>query len=202
MTVEPLPDWVIPPTEGFTVEDFLRLRGLPRHTELIDGSLIFVSPQQKWHSTVVSMFWWELDRQASAHGGLRAQREMAVKLGKRQMPEPDVVVVTEEAFNRQDPATYYLAEDVVLAIEAVSPDSEDRDRETKPAKYAKARIPHYWRIERRDSDAVVYAYELDQTANCYAPVGIFHDRLKLSVPFPVDIDLTGLGPGGVQPQPM
>ncbi|WP_433599932.1 hypothetical protein ACQPXH_30770 [Nocardia sp. CA-135953] len=45
MTVEPLPDWVIPPAGGFTVEDFLELRGLPEHTELIDGSLIFVSPQ-------------------------------------------------------------------------------------------------------------------------------------------------------------
>jgi Uma2 family endonuclease len=110
------------------------------------------------------------------------------------MPEPDVVVVTEEAFNRDDPATYYFAEDVVLAVEAVSPDSEDRDRETKPGKYAKARIPHYWRIERRDADAVVYAYELDPVANCYVPVGIFHEKLCTSVPFSVDINLTAIGP--------
>ncbi|MFF0452071.1 Uma2 family endonuclease [Nocardia africana] len=191
MTVEPLPDWVIPPTEGFTVEDFLRLRGLPRHTELIDGSLIFVSPQQKWHSSVVTMLCSELDRQAPA--GLRAQREMAVKLGRRQMPEPDVLVVTEEAFDRDDPSTYYFAEDLVLAVEAVSPDSEERDRDTKPAKYAKARIPHYWRVERQDAAAVVYAYELDPASNSYGLVGIFHDRLKVSVPFPIDIDLTDPG---------
>ncbi|MEV2223111.1 Uma2 family endonuclease [Nocardia vinacea] len=194
MTVEPLPDWVIPPAGGFTVEDFLELRGLPKHTELIDGSLIFVSPQEKWHSRVISLFLRELDLQAPPH--LRADREMAVRLGKRQMPEPDVLIVTAEAFVREDPSTYYFAEDLVLAVEAVSPDSEERDRETKPGKYAKAGIPHYWRIERRDADAVVYAYELDPGTRTYGLVGIFHDRLKISVPFPIDIDLTSIGRRG------
>ncbi|WP_433757474.1 Uma2 family endonuclease [Nocardia sp. CA-135398] len=191
MTVEPLPDWVIPPSGGFTVEDFLALRGLPKHTELIDGGLVFVSPQEKWHSRVVSLFWRDLDRQGPSH--LRADREMAVRLGKRQMPEPDVLVVTAEAYLRADPSTYYFAEDLVLAVEAVSPDSEERDRETKPGKYAKAGIPHYWRIERRDEDAVVYVYELDPATSSYGLVGIFHDRLKISVPFPIDIDLTSIG---------
>ena len=121
---------------------------------------------------------------------------MAVRLGKRQMPEPDVLVVTAEAFQREDPSTYYFAEDLVLAIEAVSPDSEERDRETKPGKYAKAGIPHYWRVERRDHEAVVYVYELDPVVHSYVPVGIFHDRLKISVPFPIDIDLTSIGRRG------
>ncbi|AHH15426.1 hypothetical protein NONO_c06140 [Nocardia nova SH22a] len=188
MTVEPLPDWVIPPTEGFTVEDFLRMRGLPRHTELIDGSLIFVSPQRKWHRQVIDLFRQELDRQAPSH--LRADREMSVRLGERQMPEPDVLVVTAEALHRSNPESYYFPDDLLLAIEVVSPDSEERDRETKPAKYAKARIPNYWRVERRDDEPVVYVYELDPATNCYVPVGIFHDRLKVSVPFPVDIDLS------------
>ncbi|MEU0502929.1 Uma2 family endonuclease [Nocardia sp. NPDC005998] len=194
MTVEPLPDWVIPPAGGFTVEDFLALRSLPKHTELIDGGLVFVRPQEKWRRQVLSLFRQELDRQAPSH--LRADREMAVRLGKRQMPEPDVLVVTEEAFLRGDPSTYYFAEDLVLAVEAVSPDSEERDRETKPGKYAKAGIPHYWRIERRDAEAVVYVYELDPAVHCYVPVGIFHDRLKISVPFPIDIDLTSIGRRG------
>ncbi len=106
-----------------------------------------------------------------------------MQLGKRQMPEPDVLVVTAEAFVSEDPSRYYFAKDLVLAVEAVSPDSEERDRETKPGKYAKAGIPHYWRIERRDADAVVYAYELDPATRTYGLVGIFHDRLKISVPF-------------------
>ncbi|WP_240327548.1 Uma2 family endonuclease [Nocardia farcinica] len=87
--------------------------------------------------------------------------------------------------------------DLVLAVEAVSPDSEERDRETKPLKYANAGIPHFWRVERGSDDrVVVYAYELDRVSARYVPIGIFHDRLKLPVPFPVDIDLEALGRRG------
>lgn len=170
------------------------MRGLPKHTELIDGSLIFVSPQRKWHRQVVDLFRTELALQAPPH--LRADREMAVKLGKRQMPEPDVIVVTLEAMNRADPDTYYFAEDLVLAIEVVSPDSEERDRETKPMKYANAGIPHYWRTEQGDGTVVVYVYEIDPATRRYVATGIFHDRLKISVPFPIDIDLTTIGQRG------
>jgi Uma2 family endonuclease len=191
MTVEPVPDWLIPPDGGFTVETFLRMHDLPRHTQLIDGSLVFVSPQRKWHRQAISLLHQELDRQAPTH--LRADREMAVRLSNRQMPEPDVLVVSTEAFDRDDPSTYYFAEDLVLAVEVVSPDSEERDREVKPARYARARIPYYWRVEQRDGETVVYAYELDPATNGYGPVGIFHTRLKTAVPFPIDIALTGVG---------
>ncbi|NGO67921.1 Uma2 family endonuclease [Streptomyces boncukensis] len=191
MSVEPLPAWVIPPAGGFTAEDFLRLTGLPPHTELIDGSLVFVSPQEKWHSRVINLLWSELDGQAPEE--LRADREMTVKLGKRQVPEPDVVVVTTQAYEREEPSTYYEPPDVALAVEAVSPDSEDRDRDTKPRKYASAGIPHYWRVENDRGRAVVYVYERDPATAVYALTGIHHDRLKLSVPFPVDVDLTAVG---------
>lgn len=43
---------------------------------------------------------------------------------------------------------------------------------------------------------VVYVYELDPATNRYVPVGIFHDRLKISVPFEIDIDLTAVGRRG------
>ncbi|GAA2089026.1 hypothetical protein GCM10009801_53060 [Streptomyces albiaxialis] len=131
MGVEPVPSWVIPPPGGFTAEGFLRLTGMPPHTELIDGALVFAARRGRWHSRVINRLLGELDRQAPAE--LRADREMTVKLGKRQAPEPDVLVVTAEAYAREDPSTYYFPEDVVLAVEAVSPDSEDRDRTRSPA---------------------------------------------------------------------
>ncbi|KAF0848007.1 Uma2 family endonuclease [Nocardia caishijiensis] len=189
MTVDPVRDWPIPPSGGFTVDDFLQMRDLPKHTELIDGGLVFVSPQRKWHRQVLDMFRLALDAQAPE--GLRADREMAVRLGPRQMPEPDVLVVTSEAFDRPEPESYYFADDLVLAVEVVSPDSEERDRDTKPGKYARAGIPHFWRVERSSDDrVVVYAYELDTVSTCYVPVGIYHERLKTVSPFDIDIDLT------------
>ncbi|MGW5447781.1 Uma2 family endonuclease [Streptomyces asiaticus] len=191
MSAEPLPDWVIPPPGGFTAEDLLRLPGLPPHTELIDGSLVFVSPQQKWHSRVNNLLVRELDQQAP--DALRADRGMTVRLAKRQAPEPDVIVVTREAYERDEPSTFYLPEDVVLAVEAVSPDSEERDRDTKPRKYAKAGIRHYWRVENDEGRTVVYTYERDPATECFSLTGIHHDKLATTVPFTVDIDLTTIG---------
>lgn len=169
----------------------MRLRGLPRHTELIDGNLVPAAPQGKWHSRVINLLVAELDRQAPA--GLRADREMTVRLAKRQAPEPDVVVVTAEAYERDEPSTYYVPEDVVLAIEAVSPDSEERDRDTKPRKYAKAGIRYYWRVENDEGRTVVYLYERDPATECFSLTGIHHDQLKTTAPFTIDIDLTSVG---------
>ncbi|TDC46331.1 Uma2 family endonuclease [Jiangella ureilytica] len=183
---EPVPSWVYPPG-GFTAEKFLKLEGLPKHTQLIDGSLVFVSPQQLWHSKVIELLVHELDRQAP--DGLRAIREMSVRLGDRQVPEPDVAVITAEAYNRSDKATHFFGDDVVLAIEVVSPDSIERDRDTKPHKYALAGIEHFWRIEEDGGRPVVYTYVLNAIQE-YTGTGIHHDRLSSKAPYPIDIDLT------------
>ena len=37
---------------------------------------------------------------------------------------------------------------------------------------------------------IVYVYEFDAVTGSYVPTGIYHDRLKVSVPFTIDIDLT------------
>lgn len=47
-----LPDWMRPPrAEGWFAEDLDRLPEAPRHTELIDGALVFrMPPQPGWHA--------------------------------------------------------------------------------------------------------------------------------------------------------
>jgi Uma2 family endonuclease len=187
MEPEALPDWVIPPPGGFTADHFLSMRGLPRHTELIDGSLVFVSPQSLWHLLVIELLVGELRRQAPEH--LRVVREMTVKLGERQVPEPDVAVLTAEAFQRDISRSHFHAKDVLLAIEAVSPDSVERDREIKPRRYAAAGIEHFWRVEKDGERAVVYVYEFEPASAAYALTGIHHDQLKLTVPFDIDMEI-------------
>jgi Uma2 family endonuclease len=191
MDLEPLPDWVIPPPGGLTADDFLRMRGLPPHTQLIDGSLVFVSPQRKWRVRVIDLLRAELDRQAPAH--LCADREMTVRLSARHAPEPDVLIVSAEAYEREEPSTYYRPEDVVLVVEAVSPDSEIRDREIKPRRYREAGIRYYWRVEEDEGRTVVYVYEFDPACAGYVLTGIHHDHLKVTGPFDIDIDLTAVG---------
>ncbi|MFB4299092.1 Uma2 family endonuclease [Actinomadura sp. NTSP31] len=187
MDPEALPDWVIPPPDGFTADDFLRMRGLPRHTELIDGSLVFVSPQSLWHFLVIELLVDGLRRSAPEY--LRVIREMTVKLGERQVPEPDVTVLTDDAFQRDLLRSTFGAEDVLLAVEVVSPGSVEHDRDVKPRRYAAAGIKHFWRVEREGERAVVYVYELDPASATYALTGIHHDQLKLTVPFDIDIEM-------------
>lgn len=57
----------------------------------------------------------------------------------------DVVVVREELVTRDVLAA--SPEDVVLAVEVVSPSSVTTDRVTEPTQYAAVGIDHYWRVE-------------------------------------------------------
>jgi Uma2 family endonuclease len=189
MTADPNPEWFRPPPGGFTADDLDRLPGLPPHTELIDGSLVFVSPQTRFHLLAMRLLETGLHR--CAPSTVRVRREMTVTLDDRQRPEPDVFVIDATADGDMDQTTYQ-AEDVVLIVEVVSPDSERRDRERKPQLYAQAGIRHFWRVENVAGRAAVYVYELDPATRTYALTGIHHDRLKLTVPFDIDIDLTEL----------
>lgn len=187
MSVEPLPDWAIPPHEGFVAEDLDRLPGLPAHTELIDGSLVFVSPRALFHKRTLHLLEQALD--ACAPGDFEIEREMTVTLGLRQRPEPDIMVAKESAEENLN-QTSLRPEDVVLVVEVISPESRERDKERKPSLYAKAGIPHFWLVENIEDRAVVSVYELVPDTSAYKLTGIYHDRLELSVPFLIDIDLT------------
>jgi Uma2 family endonuclease len=116
---------------------------------------------------------------------------MTVVLDRRNGPEPDVAVVRAEAITGPE-TTRFQAADVLLAVEVVSPDSEARDRDTKPRKYAAAGIPNFWLVEKAGADAhpVVRVYELDPLSKTYALTGIHHDRLKTGVPYTLDFDIS------------
>ncbi|MEO3888821.1 Uma2 family endonuclease [Nonomuraea sp. B5E05] len=189
MTSSSVPDWVFPPPQGFVAEDLDHLPDLPAHTELIDGSLVFVSPQRHFHHSV--LFRLHNAMEELVPPGHEVLQEMSVKLSARQRPEPDLIVVGPKAVIGRE-VTCFKAEDVVLAAEVVSPDSELRDRERKPVLYAQAGIPHYWRIEEIHGKPAVFVHELDLGTMTYALAGVHHDRLKVSVPFDIDIDLTTL----------
>jgi Uma2 family endonuclease len=188
MSAESVAGWHRPPAEGYFADDLDRIPDLPPHTELIDGTLVLVSPQKLFHMKALRLFENALARLAS-WDAFRVRREMSVVLGPRQRPEPDVMVVRAEA-EVGEAGTWYPADAVVLALEVVSPDSEERDRKRKPQLYAEAGIPYFWRVEDVSGKIALYAYELDLVTRQYVAVGIFHERVKLSAPFEIDIDLT------------
>ena len=186
-----LPEWMRPPRpEGWFAEDLDRLAEAPRHTELIDGALVFMmSPQRAWHGRLVTSLAVSLSEQAPA--GIEVEREMTIRLDERNRPEPDLLITTAP----YDPdRTWYSPEDVLLVIEVVSPESAPRDRTVKLRKYAEAGIGNYWRIEEESRKPVVHTYELDGPTRTYAPTGIYRGELRRPVPFEIRLDLDGLLP--------
>ncbi|RPE41100.1 Uma2 family endonuclease [Streptomyces sp. Ag109_O5-1] len=197
MTAEPLAEpnaapgrrWPVPPRDGYTVDDLFTLPDLPPHTELIDGSLVFVSPQRDFHSTMIDLLVAGLRR--TVPKAFKVRREMTVVLDRRNGPEPDLSVVHAEAVTGLE-QTRFEAADVVLAVEVVSPDSEARDRDTKPHKYAAAGIPHFWLVEMTGTGKhpVVRVYELDPVTKAYTLAGAYREQLKVGDPFDIDVDIS------------
>ncbi|MBD0422415.1 Uma2 family endonuclease [Streptomyces sp. NPDC052309] len=182
-------EWPRPPHGGWTADDLDRLPNLPPHTELIDGSLVFVSPQTRFHLRTIRLLEYALLSQVP--DAYDVDREFSVKLDRRNRPEPDLLVYRADA-DTGPGQTWHHSDSVILAVEVVSDDSEERDRDVKPRKYAAAGIPFFWRVEQNQGLPVVYTYELDPSTNTYSGTGIHHDRLKVSAPFPITIDLTAI----------
>jgi hypothetical protein len=84
-----VPEWMRPPRpEGWQADDLDRLAEAPRHTELIDGALVFMmsprlfmmSPRRAWHGRLVTALVLALTEQAPA--GIEVEREMTIRSSK------------------------------------------------------------------------------------------------------------------------
>lgn len=189
--------WPSPPPWGWTADDLDRLpaegpNGEPdffKHVELIDGALVFMSPQKRFHQRVIRHLSEALDSQVPEN--LSAVDQMDVKLGHRMRPCPDISIIEATAADDYG-RTFYTPAEVHLIVEVVSPESEDRDRKTKPFRYAEAGIAHFWRVENNNGSPVVHIHELDPATHSYSLAGIHHDHLTVPVPFPITIDLDDL----------
>lgn len=186
MSIDRVPDWALPPEGGFTAADLDRLPDLPPHSELIDGSLVFVSPQAKFHMRVNSLLEAALRRTAPAD--LLVRREMTITLGRRQRPEPDLLVIHADAEAPGANETTYLPQDVLLVVETVSAESEERDRNRKPKLYVAAGIKHFWLVEKEGTKPILHTYRLDPIKPDYEKTGTYRGAFKLESPYPVEID--------------
>jgi Uma2 family endonuclease len=182
-----LPSWVHPPrAEGWFADEPDHLPKAPRHTELLDGTLVSQAyPQSRWHSRVVHRLTAALEDQAPHE--ITVEARMTVRLDNHNRPEADIVVA---ACPFVPDRTWFAPADVMLVIEVVSPETAHRDRIIKPRKYADAGIPHYWLVEQGNHLPVVRVYELDPAA--YILHGVENEALERPVPFPLTVDLAAL----------
>ena len=173
-----------PPPGGFTAGDLPRLiEAVDARFELLDGEVLMMAPATHWHDEAVHLLWYEL-RQIAPSSAVIAT-EKGIDLGHT-VPEPDVLAVSRSAV--QSDSLVFQPADVHVAIEVVSPGTKTRDRTLSPAQYASAGIKCFWRVENEDDAMVVYTFELLPEGG-YAPTGVFHSRIKVDRPFPIDIDI-------------
>ena len=173
-----------PPPGGFTAGDLPRLiEAVDARFELLDGEVLMMAPATHWHDEVVDILKHAL-RQIAPRAVVIAT-EKGIDLGHT-VPEPDVLVVSRAAV-KSDSLVFQPA-DVHLAIEVVSPGTRTKDRTLRPAQYASAGIKCFWRVENEDDAMVVYSFEL-LPEGIYAPTGVFHTRIKLDRPFPIDVEI-------------
>lgn len=197
MSAEPIDTVTLPDRQVWTLEDLVSLPDDGHRYEIVDGSLLMSPAPSKRHQGAAYRLANAL--RDAAPPGIEVAESVAVELGAEtagalgvQVPVPDIVVTTDEAY--WDGRHGLLAGDLLLAVEVASPGST-RDRIWKPALYAGARVPAYWRVELdgpRTPAVVVYVLD----AGTYREVRTVRagESVVLDVPFAVELspaDLAG-----------
>lgn len=183
MTAESI---AFPPPQGWTVSDLDRLPDDGNRYELIDG-VVAVSPSPSFrHQRVSTRLCTRLE--SAAPSGVTVAQAVGVVLLADQCPIPDLVVLREpvdEWWNR------YPAAQTLLVVEVVSPGTRSADRIRKPAQYAAAGIPNYWRVELDPVHVVAYRLDDEGTyaEHARAQEGSVFEALE---PFAVSFDPAAL----------
>lgn len=114
-----------------------------------------------------------------------------IRVNRRRSLIPDVLAVTSEAAQRLP--SMFAPHEVVLTVEIVSPGSRTLDRFAKPALYAEAGIPFFWRVETEDG-IVVCTHRLDPSRERYEETGQFTTTLDVTEPWPINLSIESIKP--------
>jgi Uma2 family endonuclease len=185
-----LPDWMDLP-DGMGAEEYEALpEEICRRIEIVDGAIIVNAAPRRLHQDICR----RLANVLEAASGPALAVSTDVDLRLRDVP----------LLNRRLDAVLYdasLPDDAVLrpqhcalVVEVMSPGSVTTDQTDKPAEYAAARVPHYWRVEHDPAGGTlfVYCYRLDPTTGAYASAGVHTGKMTVTDPVSVTIDLASL----------
>lgn len=185
-----LPDWMDLPN-GLSAQEYEALpEDICRRIEIVDGAIIVNAAPRRLHQDICR----RLANVLEAACGPDFAVSMDVDLRLRDIPllnrRPDAVV-----YHASLPDDAVLRpQHCVLIVEVMSPGSVTTDQTDKPAEYAVANIPHYWRVEHDPTENIlsVFCYRLDPTTGTYASAGVHTGKMTVADPFSVAIDLSTL----------
>jgi Uma2 family endonuclease len=168
------------PRDGWTVDDLPDREDF--RYELVDGALLVSPSPTPRHSGAAARLLVALSRAVGPGWDLLAGAGVAFDL--RNYREPDVALVCSAALANKQIAP----SDVLLAVEVMSPSSVANDRIAKPAQYAAAGIPHFWRLEQ-DPPVLVRHVLAD---GVYREVGRSGGVVDVTDPVDVAVDVDAL----------
>lgn len=170
--------------DGWTVEDLDLLPDDDLRYELFEGALLVSPPPPNPHNLVANGLSHLLHDVLSRNWVVLTPGSLQFDV--RNWRAPDLAVVTRECMQRK----YARPDEVLLAVEVMSPNSRSTDRLVKPAQYAAAGIPHFWRFEQAGSLLLTHALEGD----VYRETGRYDDEVALNEPVPLHFRLADLLP--------
>ena len=151
-----VPERKMPPPTPVSFEEFHDWLDEDTWAEWVDGEIIFLSPSNVEHLDLIGFLYELLMSHVRSHGlGRLFMSGLLMRLRTRPSGrEPDLVFVANEHLDRLRDT--YLDGPADLAVEVVSPDSDDHDRREKLAEYETAHIREYWVVDPRRREALFY----------------------------------------------
>lgn len=185
-----LPEWMVLPPDGLTAADYEALpEEVCRSLEIVDGAIVVNPAPRRAHQIFARRFANVLEEAAPDEWAVATDVDLRLRDVPLLNRRPDLVVYDASL----DEDAVLRPQHCLLAIEVMSPGSVTADQTDKPAEYARARIPHFWRIEGLDrGEIALFRYRLDPTTRVYASAGVDTGKVSLHDPFPVTIDLAAL----------
>lgn len=180
------PDPVRQREADYTVDDLTDLPDYAPRVELVDGVMLVVPSPTVGHQNISFLLCAWLRAHAPRH--LAAGIALGVAVDSFNSCEPDVLLHLATVRSSE----HLLApKDVILVAEVVSPSTRRRDRLEKPAVYADARIPFFWRVEQQPLR--LHAYKLSDEG-IYVEQAASADELVVDEPFPIRLPIREITP--------
>lgn len=176
-------------TGPWTPDDVEALPDSGDHTrfEVFEGGVLVVSPAPGVAHQRASYWLHQALAQAAVatDADVEVLEAVNVAIPGNKLLVPDVVVVAAAAID--ETTTRIPAEAVLAVVEVVSPSTISIDRAIKPAMYAEAAIPVYWRVELQDTPRIVVS-TLSRGRYVTKSTATAGTRNRITRPFPVEID--------------
>ena len=149
------------PAPPISFEEFLIWVDEDTRAEWVDGQIVLMSPSNADHQLVIGFLYRLLAHFIETRElGLLILAPFLMRLQTRPSGrEPDLLFLSRDHMDRF--RTTYIDGPVDLAIEIVSPDSDERDRGEKFVEYETAGIPEYWLVDLLRQDALFYVLGAD-----------------------------------------